>query len=496
MAIREAFAYDWYASGGKIKMSEIIHQKVYIAKKSAIRDKEDFSYTLFNSIDFTKDVTPISFFRSDFRGAKFINVTFFLNNLDRADFISSVFIDCKFINTNIAASEMKNCYFENVEFINNKYDNTSIQECTFYKCEFRNENFLINMKNCNIIESKLNNCKFERSTTEKINYEKCIISLVDYANMHAERYSFKSCTMTDIDIDICYIFGYFFYDTSISGINIIYMGEKVEFTKDNMLSKFAYELWSQRRYCEFINANIIFNNLDKVAHLVKSAFNELPKNTEYSGRLETLNIFEALQFYTMCNKFNSSIVKDILNFFDKFDWDNFNLDNKILYLSQVQKLKLYLSETMYDLNFIKSANNDISFVTFCCNTDDYDYALSLIRNCLNDVCLAYKLTNKYEILDSHRGSWIITIAVAGSCALVLPLLFKKYADVIIEIDTKRKINRKIADSLENSSLTLSDLKLITDIAKSIGIVTVVKESHEHIDISAIAKILEVLKIGI
>lgn len=477
-------------------MGELIRQKKYSSTGSNSREKEDFSYTLFNDIDFTLDTTPVSFFRSDFRGAKFVSVTFYQNNFDRADFISCVFIDCKFVNVNIAASEMKNCYFQNVEFTSNSYNNASIQECTFYKCIFSEENFLINMKNCKFIESTLNVCKFERSTTEKIIYERCRISLVDYANMHAERYSFKSCELTDIDIDICYIFGYFFFDTSISGINIIYMGERVEFTKDNMLNKFANELWSQRRYHEFINANIIFDNLNNIPRLVKNAFVELVKNTDYSGKLEAVNVFEVLQFYSLCNKFSFGIVKDIIDYFDTFNWEQFGIDDKILYLSHVQKLKMYLTEMAYDSSFIRSANDDISFVTFYCNSEDYNHALTLIKECLNNVCLKYGIANRYEVIDSRRGSWIITIAVVTACALTLPLIFKRYVDIIIEINTKRRISKKVADNLAKKNLNLSDLKLIADISKSVGIVSVSKESLNAIDVAEISKILEVMKIGI
>jgi len=477
-------------------MGELVRQKRYQSNGSTSREKENFSYTLFSDIDFRNDSDATSFFRSDFRGAKFINVVFHLNNFDRADFISCVFIDCKFLQVDIAASEMKNCYFQNVEFVNNRYNNTSIQECTFQKCNFREENFLINMKNCEFNESTLNSCKFERSTTENITYNMCNISSVDYANMHAERYRFKSCIMTDIDIDICYIFGYFFFDTSIRSINIIYMGDRIEFTKDNMLNKFASNLWIQRRYYEFINANIIFDNLTHVIPLIKNAFNELVKNTDYSGRLEALNIFEILHFYTMCNQFDFKFVTEVMNFFDDFDWEQFSFENKLLYLSQTHKYKLYLSETAYDSKFIESANGEISFVTFYCNTDDYDNALDLIKKCLNEICETYGLTSDFEIIESRKGSWIITVALVASCALLLPVIFKRYIDIAIEINTKRKISKRISDRLERKNLKLEDLKQIADIAKSAGIVAIAKEGANSVDLSSISKILEMVKIGV
>jgi hypothetical protein len=315
--------------------------------------------------------------------------------------------------------------------------------------------------------------------------------------MHAERYSFNSCEIKEIDIDICYIFGYMFFDTNINGINIIYMGDRVEFSKNNMLNRFASKLWAQRRYHEFINANIIFDNLEHIPQLVKSAFIELADNTDYTRQLQGLGIFEVLQFYTMNNCFDFVAVRDINEFFDEFDWMKFEFDDKLLFLAHIQKFKLYIGETAYNDKFIDSAKEDIAFVTFYCGTDDYEYALSSIKDCLNEICSTFGINSKYEVIEWRKGSWIITVVVIASAALILPKIFKKYADVIIEVNTKRKISKRIADRLERKNLNLSDLKLITDIAKSVGIVAASSdEKFDLIDVTDMARMLEVIKIGI
>jgi hypothetical protein len=349
------------------------------------------------------------------------------------------------------------------------------------------------MKNCSFIESKLSNCRFERSTTEKIIWEKCIISSVDYANMHAERYYFKSSTLVDVDIDICYIFGYLFYDTSIYDINIIYMGDKVKFSKDTILNRFACNLWVQQRYYEFINANIIVGNINYVPQLVKEALNELSKNSGYSRQFETINVFDLLQFYSMCNTFDFSTVKDILEFLEDFNWNQFNLDESILYLAQVQRFKLYLTEFVYDGKFIESAGTSISFVTFYCSTDDYNGAISTIARSLNMIYDALGFTNSYEVINVQKGSWIITIAVITACALMLPKVLKKNIDVVIEISTKSKISKKIADKLDKKNLSVNDLKQITDIALATGIIS---RTVENIDLLEVSKIIDMLKIEI
>lgn len=67
---------------------------------------KDLSYTLFKDIDFSS-YTPISFFRSDFRGSRFENVKFQNNCFDRADFIGCTFINCTFINVDFGHADEK-----------------------------------------------------------------------------------------------------------------------------------------------------------------------------------------------------------------------------------------------------------------------------------------------------------------------------------------------------------------------------------------------------
>lgn len=302
-------------------MNNIISSEKFVYNGSYKRDKEDFSYTMFENVDFTIDISPTSFFRCDFRGTKFINVIFNKNNFDRADFISSVFINCNFIDVDIASCEMKNCYFNNIHFKGNIYNNTSIQECTFTNCVFDNENFLINMKNCTFTDCEFLYCKFERSTTESLEFSHCNIVSSDFANMHAERYKFKNCNLSDNSFDICYIFGYFFYETNIFNINIIYMGEILKFNERNVKTKFTIDLWKQHRFYEFINSNILFSKYKNTLPLLKNAFLELIAINKYERKLEIYNILDMLSFYAYCNVFDFSLIKSILEYFDEFNWD-------------------------------------------------------------------------------------------------------------------------------------------------------------------------------
>lgn len=472
-------------------MDTLVLSKKYVFNGSYCRDKEDFTYTLFEKVDFSKDAIPTTFFRSDFRGAKFIEVDFYKNNFDRADFISSIFVNSNLISVNIAACEMKNCFFHNVKFQGNMYNNTSIQECTFQECTFDKENFLINMKNCTFINCKISCCKFERSTTEKITFEKCDINESNFANMHAERYHFKECQLTDNYFDICYIFGYLFYMTDICNINIIYMGEIVEFTEDNVKKRFSINLWKQQRYYEFINSQILFGKYNNTFQLIKKAFEELINCNKFTRKLEIYNIFDMLQFYAFNNTFDFELVKSLLEYFDNFNWDVFELEERIIYLAQYEKFKIYITESEYNNHFISSAQRDISLITFHCNTNDYELAYETVAKCISKIYESLNIETNLELINVTKGSWVLTFVVISACALLLPKIIKQYTDLYVEINTKRSISNKIIEKINKKNINVNDFKTLSEIAITTGLV-----KEEKIELNDISKIIESIKVNI
>ncbi len=474
-------------------MNGLTNYRKFVFNGSYHRDKEDFSYYVFTDYDFSTEKQYTTFFRSDFRGSRFDSIKFYKNNFDRADFVSCSFINTTFFQVDIAACEMKNCYYENVTFRNNNYNNTSIQECIFKDCTFEDENLLINMKNCKFFNCQFSNVKFERSTTESIIFKSCQISNTDFANMHAERYKFVSCTLNNVLIDVCYIFGYLFFDTNLLDFNIIYMGETIDFTEDNLLFKFASSLWGRYRYYEHINAYIMFGHLDKVEPLIKKAFTELINISTPQRNLEIYNLFDMLQFYISNNAFDFNSVKSFLNFFENFNISLFSFDEKITYMSQLEKIKTYLSDAQYDYDFILSAKNDVSFVTFYCSSNNYSQAFNTVSKILDEIYNSLGLAKQYTLIDAQKGSWILTFVVISASALLLPKFLKKSADLYFELDTKRKISKRISDKLQKERLSTSELKQLTEIAVSSGLVA---SEIKEVDLSDINKIIEMIKIGI
>lgn len=474
-------------------MNKLTNYRRFSFNGSYKREKENFTYTLFADYDFQEDKQVTSFFRSDFRGAHFENITFYKNNFDRADFISCSFIETRFYNVNIAACEMKSCYYKGVTFHNNFYNNTSFQECTFVDCVFENEDFLINMKNCKFVNCQLKNLRFERSTTESLVFVSSYISNTDFANMHAERYKFISCTLQDVLIDVCYIYGYLFFDTNVLDIKIIYMGEVVGFTEQNILHRFAANLWVQSRYYEFINAYLIFGHVNDIQPLLEKAFCNLLNQSSPQRCLEIYNILDMLQFYISNNVFAFTITRSIIEFLENLNLTALNFEEKITYMSQLEKIKVYFTDAHYDVNFIMSAQSEISFVTFYCKTNSYEDALNSVKKVIDEIYASLALERQYALIDAQQGSWILTFVVISSCALMLPKLIKETTYLYFELNTKRKISKRITDKLQKKMLSTAELKELTEIALSSGLI---HHNSKEVELKDIAQIVDMIKIGI
>lgn len=463
--------------------NDIMSLNIFMNNKDYIRDKENLSYTLFKDMDLICNNNGISFFRCDFRGSKFINCNFYQNNLDRSDFVSCVFQNVTFNNTQIAACEIKNCYFNEVIFEEqNYYNNTSIQECTFVNCKFMSEKFLVNMKNCKFIECIFSNCGFERSTTEKLYFEECSICHTDLATMHAERHIFKNCDIKNVYIGIDYIFGYLFYNTNIEEMKVLYHGEEVHIANSNAFAQYIKDLWTQQRYYEFINANIIYGYYDCIPETLQKSL-ELSKNkTDSIRELDISDILDSLCFYIENSILPYNCFVKAMNIIDNYNWSDFSSKEYITYMTICNKIALIVNKANFSENFINSAQDSISTVTFHCKTDDYDKAYNLTTTILSEICTACNLSENFILLDKEKGSWILTFAICSSVVLVLPKIIKCYADTILEFRTKSKISKQLEQKLENKHLKISDIKLISEIAEQANIITNNDMNYEKISI--------------
>lgn len=433
------------------------------------REKEDLTYMHFLNLRQENTVAPISFFRSDFRGSSFSNCYFFNNNFDRADFIACIFGNCCFDNVNIAASEIKNCYFYDTVFRLNHYNHTSVQESTFENCEFRDEHLLVNMKNCTFINCKLNSCSFERSTTESVSFSNCQIKDSDMATMHAEGHKFSNCQIENTSMGISYIFSYLFYNTDLSNIKILYRGDEIKLTKE-AISHQAKLLWRERRLHEFLNANIICGNVQQVPHILHNILDSALSIAPQLRKLEISNLFFVLQFCSQNSMFPYPIYMEILECLEQFGWKQFSSEERIIYLSGCEKLKLFVREGCYNNDFVLTAMETQSTLIIHCKTDDYDAAKEATYDFLNDLSKALGISSGFELIDEQKGSWIFTFVVITALALVIPKMVSETVNVSLEISTKVQIKKRLKAKLKKQNLSTDELKTIAEIASNAGLV--------------------------
>ena len=274
-------------------------------------------------------------------------------------------------------------------------------------------------------------------------------------------------------------------------MNIIYMGENVVFNEKNVKTKFTVDLWKQHRFYEFINSNLLFGKYKNTLLLVKKAFSELIEISKYERKLEIYNILDMLSFYAYCNLFDFALIKLILEFFDDFNWDVFDLDEKIIYLAQYNKLTSYITEAAYNQDFINTAINDFSFITFYCNTDDYNLAIVIVEKYITKIYNKLGLPVYYELLNASKGSWILTFSVIAACALLLPKIIRQYSNLYLEINTKKSISLKLIEKMNKKSITISEFKALSEIAIDTGLL-----KEEKIEMEDIGKIIESIKVGL
>ena len=76
-------------------------------------------------------------------------------------------------------------------------------------------------------------------------------------------------------------------------------------------------------------------------------------------------------------------------------------------------------------------------------TDDYDEALNISNDFLEMLYRKCKLEGKWELIESRKGSWILTFVIPAMLIVMLPKVIKNYYNLISEIQIKHKIKKKI-----------------------------------------------------
>lgn len=215
-------------------------------------------------------------------------------------------------------------------------------------------------------------------------FTECEIFNTNLATMHAENHRFKSCVLEDVSLGKNFIFGYLFYKTDTSRLDVLYRGNTVKMNVDNF-SEYIIELLPQQRFFEFINANILFRNFKEVPDQISNALNELSKINNTTRKLEITNLLDMFSFYVFNNQLPYKLVSNVLNVLDDFNWAVFPFEEQLVYMSMHKKIEMIMNNFHYDNSFIESAAGETLFVTFRCKTDDYQEALKITSDLLDEL---------------------------------------------------------------------------------------------------------------
>lgn len=423
-------------------------------------ESKDLSYSIFENIDFHKYVHLVSFFRSDFRGAKFTNIKFYKNNFDRSDFLSAIFIDCSFDKVQFGCCQMKNCYFKNVKFTNNLYRNTSIHSTTFVNCEFPDETFLINMQHCKLINCTFSGCTFEMSTTDSDIFEYCKFINTNLATMHAENHKFVGCQFNNVCIDSSYFFGYSIANCIWNKVVFLYRGEHVSF-EDILVDEFLDKFETEHRYNDILNFYINKKVQEEIPALLKKSLKYYEQET-FCRMLNISLILESLSFAAIYETVDYEILHESLAIITDIDMSKYSFDERI----EIDALNTKLQNALYlrphsEEYLAKIDVNSKSLLSIRLNSDDYDKCIDTARKLLDSI----SDKNYWTLIEKHKGSWILIYSAATVMVLAaLPKIIKNFADVCLDIKTKKAISDKLLQKLENTDTSLKDIKKLTTAA--------------------------------
>ncbi len=386
-----------------------------------ITDKKIYKNSTIKNVDYRKKDYK-SFERCDFRGTIIDTVYFYNNSFDRADFISSFFKDVVFDGVNFGAPQFKNCIFDSVKFIGCKYNSAVFIDCLFKGCSFFDEHIFCNIINSTFQETKIESCKFERSSLDKNYFYNCLIKNVDFATMHAEDLQFKSTQFVNVLMDIEYVFTYLF-DNSNDFKNIVLLdrGERIKH-QINSINQIIEDLLNQERFYEVFNLFILYDMQERLIYVLKKLLNSVKKQNNALKSIYNINqIIDAMNFYIIENILDLDVFFSLLNllklhnFTPLDDFKKITIAEKIYILEQ-SILNINFSTYRLKKSCFKQRNINMIFSSVI---ENEKMAEEYLNNILDKISRAIDNQDKYTIIKKEKGSWIFTVSTSLIFGLVV-----------------------------------------------------------------------------
>ncbi len=417
-------------------------------------EKQDLTYQIFKDIDYTKLIYKTSFYRSDFRGSKFENVTFYQNNFDIADFINNVFLNVEFSEINFGEAEIKNCVFNKCYFKENIYTSVPFTNCTFIKCDFINETFRLVMKECTFKECTFKNCIYDQCSTDTIEFNDCTIVKCEMSTMHAENYKIIDCTFRDTYLGINFLGTYLIKGTDFNLLSFKYRGEIVPISDNAFFTQYTYDMFNHFRYYEYLNLLILLNRNCVIENELVRVLENFENIDNRNLRLYTIKcIFEMLEFYFQSDYLNISTMCNLLTIFENYK-NSFSDSEKLNIECGIFRLNNLIVTSNIQIDYLLHCDSQkMALAEFTFDTDDVEDSKAKVDKLM---CIVNKTFTDnyynvpYSIVSIKKGSVIITIA----SSLLLILLAAKVAKSVCHSMCKMQVeivaSKKLLNTIENT----------------------------------------------
>jgi uncharacterized protein YjbI with pentapeptide repeats len=399
------------------------------------RERENFQGYRFVDIDLRGSVEPISFRRSDFRGALLERSYFEGNNFANADFIDAIARECNFVKCQFKYTELYNSYFSKTAFASTSFSSASLVRLVFDKCSFSNARVSIStLRDCKFLDTSFANCSFQRSSMDEIVFKNTTFSCCDLSGMTSMNLYFDNCQFEKVTIDADYLGSYFFKGPIPDTVLLKYRGKKMrlDLSQAELLQNLCKLFYEKGRYYEAVNLaiqhNMLMGQKKSILGMVKTVINDLvlvenPLIRSYQFE----KLFNVFEYY-----FNTGniLIGDYFGFLElqsNVDTSMLSGEEVILIKEGIYRLEQLLTGSDYTDIFINSNGlPDAMLLEARIDEDDKEVFEQKWQNLLSEIKESMKTKEDiYYFEGIRKGSLIYAIVLYSFAGLCLLRILRK-----------------------------------------------------------------------
>lgn len=391
------------------------------------REREDFQNFLFQDVDMRNRSIPVSFQRSDFRGATFRGSHFWGNNFGNADFIDAVAIDSSFRKCSFRHTEILNSYFENTLLKENLYSSASFVKSHFEKCVIHLSAFNANtIRECQFHNCEISNTKFDKCSIDEVRFVNTKISDCDISSNTAVNLYFDHCSFENVVIDGDYIGSYFFKGEFLDKLRMKYRGKiiKIDLSTTEILKNLFRIHLERGRYYEALNILVQINMLEKKRSLLFSPvvkiLSALLKEKNNLKRLYQLEkVFDILEYYYDSGYILLIDYFKILGYFETRNTGELSVREQLFWTEKVTRLKSLINITPIGNSLMGIDQEDV-LVEITIENKDKKQFIQIFDGLASSYGKRLNITEKcYHIIGYRKGSLVIQLIMCLPVALIM-----------------------------------------------------------------------------